>query len=62
MDVGDEQLHLNGHSWVGEEQLGSGGHGGGGTRAVMLKLTRLSGRQAAALEWAWWKQETSGCA
>ena len=62
VDVGDEQLRSNGHSWVGEEQSGSGGRGGGGTQAVVLELTRLSGRQAAGLEGVWWKQETSGCA
>ena len=28
----------------------------------MLKLTWLSGRQAARLEGVWWKWETSSCA
>ena len=62
VDAGDEQLRSNGHSWVGEERSGSGGRGGGGTRAVVLELTRLSGRQAAGLKGVWWKRETSGCA
>ena len=34
----------------------------GRTRAVALGLTRLGGRQAAALERAWWMWETSSCA
>ena len=42
--------------------MGSGGCSGGGTQAVALKLTWLSGRQAAGLEGVWWKQEMSGCA
>ena len=33
----------------------------GRTRVVALGLTRLGGRQAAALERAWWMWETSSC-
>ena len=62
VDAGDKQLCSNEHSWIGEERLGLGGHGGGGTQAVMLELTWLSGRQAARLGGVWWKWETSGCA
>ena len=62
VDAGDEQLCSNGHGWVREERSGSGGRGGGGTQAVVLELTQLSGRQAAGLEGVWWKRETSGCA
>ena len=62
VDAGDEQLCSNGHSWVREEQLGLGRHGGGGTQAVMLELMWLGGRQVAGLEGAWWKWEMSECA
>ena len=34
----------------------------GRTQAVVLGLTRLGGRQVAALERAWWMQEMSSCA
>ena len=34
----------------------------GRTRAVVLGLTWLGGRQAAALERAWWMWEMSSCA
>ena len=34
----------------------------GRTRAAVLGLTQLGGRQAAALERAWWMRETSSCA
>ena len=62
VEVGHEQLRSNGHGWVGDQRSGSGGHGASGTRAVALELTWLGGRQAAGLERAWWRQETSGCA
>ena len=62
VDAGDEQLCSNGHGWVREEQSGSGGHSGGGTQAVVLELTWLSGRQAARLKGVWWKWEMSSCA
>ena len=34
----------------------------GGTRAVALELAQLGGREAAGLERAWWRRETTGCA
>ena len=38
---------------VGDERSGSRGHGGGGTRAIGLELTRLGGRRAVRLERMW---------
>ena len=52
--AGDERLGLRrGLVGVGDELSGSTGHGGGGTRAIRLELTRLGMRRAVGLERTW---------